>query len=502
MADKPRPNVLWIISDQHNAGCMGHAGRSVRTPRLDALAERGVRFSQAFCNNPICSPSRLCYITSQYCHTHRHIGNNLFHYPGSNPNTLSALARRHGYQTALVGKAHMIGQWDREGFEHIRYCDLCDADRNDPLSNHYFRHLYDSGLVELYDQGTLPAGHPGKGSHWFVSPIPHEHSIEVWTGKETVKFLEGRDRRRPFFAQMSFQRPHAPLSPSTERAQMYQPEDCDIPPSAVDLFERAFATKPTFQRDHAARHGGYPYVPKDPDELRRQLTHYFALITIIDEEIGRVLDHLRQAGDLENTIVVYTADHGDFGGDHGLMQKNFGIYDSIHRVPFLLSYPGCPAGREVTELVESVDLYPTLCHLMDVEPPEGIEGQDLIPVIHGDAPGKDAVVCEWSWGRFGGMTHAIRTRDFRLVHYGRGTEGELYDHRADPDELVNRYDDPDYRETRLDLTERLLDHIAQYEKRSDFARDRREGRETRNCMTQLIHKHGKRWSDIEGLYIP
>ena len=502
MADKPRPNVLWVMSDQHNAGCMGHAGRGVRTPNLDALAERGVRFSQAFCNNPICAPSRISFITGQYCHTHRHIGNNLRDYPEGNPDTLSAIARRHGYETAMIGKAHMIRRWDVEGFEHIRYCDLCDADRDDPLTCHYFRHLHDSGLVELYDQGTLPPSHPGKGTHWFVSPIPHEHSLEAWTGKETVAFLEGRDRRRPFFVQMSFERPHAPLSPSPERAEMYRPEDCDIPSSARDLFERAFATKPQWQREHVARHGGYPYVPADEGELRRQLSHYYALITIIDEEIGRVLDCIRQQGELDNTVVVYVADHGDFAGEHGLMQKNFGIYESIHRIPFLLWYPGCPAGREVAALVESVDFYPTLCQLMDIEAPACVEGQSLIPVIDDGAAGRDAAICEWSWGRSGGMIHAIRTRDFRLVYYGHGTEGELYDRRSDPGELVNLYGDPDHQAVRLELAERLLDHVMQYQKRSDMARDRRENHRTRNAMTQLIHKRMKNWADIEDLYEP
>jgi choline-sulfatase/uncharacterized sulfatase len=500
MATDRRPHILWIISDQHNANCMGHMGRNVRTPHLDAIAERGARFTQAFCNNPICAPSRISFITGQYCHTHRHLGNNIIDYPEGNPNTLSALARRHGYQTALIGKGHMIRAWDEEGFEHIRYCDLCDADRSDVLSHHYFRYLHEHGLAELYDLGTLPKDHPGKGTHWFVSPIPHEHSLEVWTGKETVKFLEGRDRRRPFFAQMSFQRPHAPLSPSPERADLYAPQDLDIPDSARDLFERGFATKPEFQRRHVARRGGYPYVPADPDELRRQLAHYYALITIIDEEIGRVLDHLRQAGDLDNTIIVYVADHGDFAGDHGLMQKNFGIYESIHRIPFLLAYPGCPAGREVPELIESIDLYPTICALADLPLPDGLEGQSLVPLIEQGAPGKEAAICEWSWMRPNPMIHALRTRDFRLVYYGAGLEGELYDRRADPDELVNLYADPAHRDVRLALTEQLLDRVLCYTKKSDLQRDAAIDHETRNTFARLIHKGMRNWSEIEGLY--
>jgi choline-sulfatase/uncharacterized sulfatase len=335
-----------------------------------------------------------------------------------------------------------------------------------------------------------------------VSPIPHEHSLEVWTGKETVKFLQGRDRRRPFFVQMSFERPHAPLSPSPERAHMYRPEDIDIPSSARDLFERRFATKPAFQRAHIERKGTYPYVPADKHELQVQLTHYYALVTICDEEIGSVIEHLRKEGDLENTIIVYVADHGDFAGDHGLVQKNFGIYESIHRIPFLLTYPGCPQGRKVDELVESVDLYPTLCRLMDVPAPASVEGKDLLPVIQGSAPGKDAVICEWSWAWPTAMIHAIRTKDFRLVYYGSKVEGELYDRRADPDELVNLYSELVHRATRLSLLERLLDSVANYAKKSDFPADRRLESRTRNCLTHLIHKGMKRWSDVAPLYKP
>jgi len=490
------------MSDQHNANCMGHAGRKVRTPNLDDLAARGVRFTQAFCNNPICAPSRVSFITGQYPHTHRHLGNTLYDYPERNPNTLAALARRNGYQTALIGKAHLIRAWDQEGFEYIRYCDLCDADRDDPLSHHYFRYLYERGLADLYDQGTLPPDHPGKRTHWFISQIPHEHSLEVWTGNETLKFLRERDRRRPFFLQMSFQRPHAPLSPSPERAHMYHPAEIDIPSNARDLFQRAFATKPAFQREHIARRGTYPYVPADEEELRLQLTHYYALVTIIDEQIGRVLEHLGEEGELENTVIVYVSDHGDFAGEHGLMQKNFGIYESIHRIPFILVYPGCPAGREVSELVESVDLYPTLCQLMDLEVPEGVEGKSLIPVIEEGAAGKDAAICEWAWTRPRPMIHAIRTQEFRLVYYGSGLEGELYERRTDPDELVNLYNHPDYLRVRLRLLERMFDQVMNYQKKTDAAYDRRESYRTRNCFTRLLHKGMKKWSDLEPLYKP
>ncbi len=339
------------MSDQHNATCMGHAGRAIHTPNLDALAARGVRFSQAFCNNPICAPSRVTFITGQYPRTHRHLGNNIFDHDQRNSLTLSALARRNGYQTALIGKAHMIRAWDEEGFEHIRYCDLIDADRNDPTTHHYFSYLLEHGLAEAYEYGTLPEEHPGAHTHPFVGEIPHEHGLEVWTGNETLAFLRARDQRRPFFVQMSFQRPHPPWSVCPACSELYDPDEIELPHSAAELFERGFLGKPAFQKAKTANRGEYG-TPVDEADLRARLTFYYALITSIDAQIGRVVDYLRETGELENTVIVYVADHGDFAGEHGLTYKNMGIYESIQRIPFLLSYPGGPCGCAVGELVE------------------------------------------------------------------------------------------------------------------------------------------------------
>jgi len=496
MAPKPRPNVLWLMSDQHHASCMGHAGRAVHTPNLDAIAARGVSFSQAFCNNPICAPSRITFLTGQYPRTHRHLGNNIFDYDQTNPNTLSALARRHGYQTALIGKAHMIRAWDEEGFEHLRYCDLIDADRNDPTTHHYFRYLIDHGLAEAYEYGTLPDDHRGAHTRPFVSDIPHEHGLEVWTGNETLAFLEGRDRRRPFFVQMTFQRPHPPWSVCPSCADLYDPDEIELPASARELLERGFAGKPAFQRARASQPGKYG-TPVDEADLRHRLTFYYALISSIDAQVGRVIDHLRETGDLENTVIAYVADHGDFAGDHGMTYKNMGIYESIHRIPFLLSYPGGPQGRVVDELVESVDLYPTLCQLMDVEAPNGVEGSSLLPVAEGRAPGKDAIVCEWSWMQPAQLIYAVRTEDYRMVYYGRDLAGELYDRRTDPDELENVYDNPAYAGVRLALLERILDHAKAYERHSDLQKDAVIAHRTRNMPTRLVQFGKKTWSEVE-----
>ncbi|MCS7179736.1 MAG: sulfatase-like hydrolase/transferase, partial [bacterium] len=243
-------NVLWIMSDQHNADCFGFAGRNVKTPSLDKLAENGVVFSNAYCNNPVCAPSRISFITGTYPRTHRHHGNYVYDFNENNFNTISYLARINGYQTALIGKGHMIKNWDKAGFEYIRYCDLCDSEKNNPLSCHYFKYLYDNEIADLYDQGLLPKGHPGKRTQTFISQIPHKHSLEVWTANQTIEFLKNRDPNRPFFILMSFQRPHAPIAPSFDKGLLYKKEDIDIPENAVDLFEKKFSSKPKFQKEH------------------------------------------------------------------------------------------------------------------------------------------------------------------------------------------------------------------------------------------------------------
>ncbi|MBL8994160.1 MAG: sulfatase-like hydrolase/transferase, partial [Spirochaetia bacterium] len=322
-----RPNILWIMSDQHHAEAWGRFRPEVKTPNLDALARDGAVLTRAYCNNPICAPSRVSFITGQYPHTHGIMGNDIFHMEDRNPDTLSSLFQRSGYQTALIGKGHMVRQWDQEGFEHIRYCDLCDTDREEPLSCHYFKYLKDQGLADQYDLGSLASSHPGSSMRAFTSRIPEKHSVETWTGDETLSFLESRDASRPFFVQMSFQRPHEPLTIPSDTLLSYDPTSLPLPASADDLFTKQFAAHHPTMRAHATLSRGYPYRPDDKADLQRQLAHYYSLVTAIDAQIGRVVASLKKSGDYDSTVIVYHADHGDFAGDHGLMLKNMGLFE-------------------------------------------------------------------------------------------------------------------------------------------------------------------------------
>jgi arylsulfatase A-like enzyme len=373
-----RPNILWLMSDQHHAGVLGCAGHpDVRTPHLDRLAGRGVRFDRAYCNNPICGPSRSSFLTGQYVKTHGVSGNHMRELAERPAANLAQQFREAGYETGFVGKAHLPAAWMEDGFSFIRYCDLIDADPEDPRSCHYFNDLVEAGLGDAYDHGKRLPGQTGHGMEAFVSEIPDRLSLETWTGDQALAFLRQRDRERPFFLKVSFQRPHDPYAPPPECADWYDPGQLSLPDNAGDFLERRLAGKPAFQQTYAAtgERGGYPFRPRDAADLRVQLAGYYTLVTMIDREIGRIVAELEAAGELDDTLIIYVADHGDFAGEHGLMLKNLGIYEAIHRIPWIMAGPGLAAGKTSDALIESVDFYPTLAEAAGLPVPDAVEGR-------------------------------------------------------------------------------------------------------------------------------
>ena len=493
-----RPNILWILTDQHHADALGFVGRrEVRTPNLDRLARDGVHFPRAYCNSPICGPSRCSMITGLYPRDTGITGNAIFEadLPPPASGTVATRLRESGYQSFLVGKGHMIRRWDVAGFERRSYSDLCDASGGDPATVGYFKHLIEHGLADEYDLGTRLPGQPGHGLEGWVSSLPEEHSVEAWAGREALAMLTERDRDRPFFMQLSFQRPHEPLCVPPERAEEYDPDAVRLPESSSDFFVRRFAGKPDGHRAYVTGgSGGYPYRPADEAALRRQLARYYTLITMIDERIGRVIEHLEAAGDYDDTLIVFTADHGDFAGDHGLMLKNLGLYESVHRVPLVVKPPSSGAaggggpGTRCEALVELVDVAPTLLAAAGLRPAPGLPGRDLLRVCGGAAPARSEVVCEFEFNAFQPYAVAVRSERHRLVLYPwqPGERGELYDHARDAGELENLIDDPDHQPVRLELTEAALAHTSRHRRLHTFAQDAQEP----ITLRTLVQNHG------------
>jgi arylsulfatase A-like enzyme len=444
-----RPNILFFLSDQHNARCMSCAGEPVlSTPTMDRLAQHGVRFSSAYSNSAHCGPSRVSFLTGIYEHYHQRHNNT--DEPPDHLNPITAELKNAGYQTALIGKGHLGVRWPRKEFDYHRFSTMTDAGPEDTLGSDYFRGLVEAGLADNFDMSGKHKRHPDCAH---TSPLPLEHSVEVWAGNETIRYLRQRDKDKPFFAMVSFERPHDPLSVPVPYDQLYDLEEVRIPPNAVDTFEGKS------KRQQRAKRGElvYPYRPRDEAHLRKCIAYYYALVTLIDAQMGRVLDELREQGVLENTIVIYSADHGDFAGEHGLIWKNLGFYESIHHIPMIISYPAAlPTGLLFEEFVESVDVYPTLMALLGLPTPCTVQGRSLLGALTEGKPwGKRAALCEHV-KEYHHMS--MRTRDFRITVDLTGDESELYDHRTDPGELVNRWSDPAFR----DIREKLLLDLIKY----------------------------------------
>lgn len=497
---KKEPNILWLMSDQHNANCMGVSGHpDVRTPNLDSIASRGIVFSRAYCNNPICAPSRCTFLSGQYVKTHG-ISGNVVHdqMTVSGPN-LGRLFKQNGYETALVGKAHMPLQWIQDGFETIRLSDLCDADWDDPTTCHYFKDLVEAGLADQYDQGLLSPDHPGYRKGSFVSDLPEEYSLEAWAGRKAVEFLQQRDPDKPFFLKVSFQRPHDPYAPPANRMNEYDPQSLHLPDNVNDYLENRFAGKPQFQQDYVnAGTGGYPYRSDNEGELRRTMAAYFTLITMIDESIGKVLAEIDAQGELDNTIIAYVADHGDFAGEHGLMLKNLGIYESVHRIPFLLAGPGVPQGKVRDSIVEGVDFYPMLAGLAGLACEPEIDGLSQRDVIESDENGRPYAICEWEFLSPQSIVYAVRDDRFRYVRYEENPgDGELYDLCNDPGELRNLFHDSTYQSQQTQMAEVLNQYLCGGVQRiCRFVEDHEKTLESTHFPTGRLHKCGAKWSGL------
>ncbi len=464
----PRPHILLIQDDQHHARLMSCAGDpDIRTPHIDRIAASGVRFTHAYCPSAICQASRIAMFTGQSCHTTGDYENSGLIADGVY--SLVAHLRDAGYQTATLGKMHFVPQWPAHGFEIVRKCDFSDCVES-PEENEYYMHVREAGMEAYYDLR-------GEALRWgdlgaLPSRLPLELSQEYWLADITTEFLEKRDPARPFFCHMSFSRPHNPWLPSAPFHDMYDPDALTLPRTCPEEWRnKPFRDRDRWHDDSLI----FSYRKMTEPVLRRALALYYGLISQIDSQIGRVLDRLESLRLAENTIVIFTSDHGDFAGDHGIVDKGVPTLDGIWRVPLLVGGTGLGhvAGQARDQFVNLIDLMPTLLERAGVDVPRPVEGRSLTREIDEPGwPGRDAVFYEYR------HVKTVRTRDHIMSYYSPGEEdfreyahsscwakgGELYDLKEDPDQFHNRYDDPAYRGVRLELTEKLLEWFCSTER--------------------------------------
>lgn len=430
-ADNPRPNVLFLIADDLNTmlGCYGDP--LARTPSIDRLAERGVRFQHAYCQFPLCGPSRNSMLTGLYPNSSGILRNQeIFRQTIPAHVSLPQAFRLEGYFAARIGKLYHYNVPRSIGTNG----------HDDPGS--WELELNPAGVDRLEEEPhifSLTPGQFGGTLSWYASPHGDELHTDGLLAADAEWVLErcARQSHRPFFLAVGFYRPHTPYVAPREPYFGYYPESqmrvvqgvaedqADLPPPALGSYKR--------EQD------------KLTDDLRRQcLQAYYASISFMDAQVGRVLDALERLGLADNTIIVFTSDHGYHTGEHGLWQK-MSLFEQSARVPLLIVAPDKAQPAAVVESpVGLVDLYPTLSELCGVAAPDNLQGQSLVPML-ADATlaGRGWTISQVTRGgggprnpRFFGYT--LRTPQWRYTEWDGGEKGrELYDHQADPRELTN-----------------------------------------------------------------
>ncbi len=463
------PNILFIVADQHNAKVLGHKGHpDVQTPNLDRMAREGCRFDNAITQNPICTPSRVSFLSGQYPHNHGYYslsGRN----PGGLPNIFGHF-RAVGYFTAAMGKIHCPEYWVEDECDVFHESNSWQAGSVVGRSADYTRFLGERGVEQLEDHILLPEfGARGRQSvDSRPSPLAFDESQEGWLANTAIETMRSADDAgKPFLLHVSFPRPHQCTTPCQEFWDLYNSEELSLPPNAD--YDLAAANKAPHMIASAQRWRESEWQLFEPKTFeagrRRKLHGYLGAVSQVDAAVGKLLDYLRKTGLVEDTIVVYTSDHGDYATEHGIMEKAPGICsDAITRVPLIFWAPGrIQADGVVDEVVELVDISNTLCSLAGVDLMETSDGRDISDLFGGGATDGDRIgVTEFAWSK------SIRKGQYRLVHYPRAFFpeeypdgfGELYDLAADPWEMRNLYFDQSHqdlvRELRGDLLEWLI----------------------------------------------
>jgi arylsulfatase A-like enzyme len=454
-----RPNVLFLISDDLNnlLGCYGDP--LAKTPNIDRLAARGVRFDRAYCGFPLCGPSRNSLLTGLYPNSTGILGNSqIFRQTIPQQRSMPQTFRNAGYFVGRIGKLY-----------HYNVPNSIGTDgHDDPAS--WELELNPAGVDRLEEHPkitTLTPGQFGGTLSWYASPMSDEHHTDAKLAEDASWVLERCAKRtdRPFFLSVGFFRPHTPYVAPKDPYFGYYPvekmpvvqgvkeDQADIPAAALASYKK--------EQDNLT------------DDLRRQsLQAYYASISFMDVQVGRILDSLDRLGLTSNTIVVFTSDHGYHVGEHGLWQKQ-SLFEESARVPLLVVAPGASLkGAVAPTPVGHVDLFPTLAELCSVQAPENIQGQSLVPILKDpNAVGRGWALTQVMRGgrpagrnpanankpeRSGFIGYSLRTPRWRYTEWDEGKAGrELYDHERDPREITNRADHPENAKLVAELSNQL-----------------------------------------------
>jgi arylsulfatase len=455
-----KKNVILILSDQLRADCVGCYGNDViQTPHIDALAAGGARFENTFAQHPQCAPSRAALLTGRYPHVNGAVSNHTA--MGENEVTLGEYFRAAGYKSIGVGKLHLFNEKEASSFDETMISGGQQSDATSPecLHEDYKGWLKANGYWEAAEKAY--AIHE-TDEYWDnfqanVNPIPAEAYIDSWVGDRAVDYVNQQDGD-PFFMFVGLPNPHMPFDCPEPYASMYDPDDMPVP----ETFGMSLDGKPPIQAAFKRKGRRVNYEEMDEAKLRQAMAYYYGAVTLVDDQVGKIVAAVEASGLAENTVIVFCSDHGELLGHYGMLTKSIDeypiLYDVGLKVPMIISDPGRRKSASIKQSVELIDLCPTLLSRAGLDIAPEIQGMDLSDaVMGGEAPRRDYVFSESGAGKM------LRGERYKLVHYPGQSYGELYDIVEDPDETRNLYDDATHRQTREQLTRDLLDRLIHTE---------------------------------------
>jgi arylsulfatase A-like enzyme len=495
----PRPNILLITTDQQRTDALGCYGSAwAGTPHLDALAAGGVCCERAYTTNPVCTPARVSLFTG--LQVSRHGAWNVGLNAPEETRTVAHRLAEQGYCTHNIGKMHFqaYGSRDDQSIEaisrwtggHPDFCgpyygfqtiELALGHTTYGLRGHYgawVRSQVSEEIFRSYERATpLTDSFGGEGYDW---DLPLRLHNSVWTADRAIHFLRQHNRSQPFFLTLGFQDPHHPHCLPREFANRVKMEDVPLPdydegelddkPPHFAIARRGELDTSVFRGEYhvAGQNRGFDYRRTSAIEARLGRAYYYNMVRLIDQQMGRILHYLDEAGLTENTLVIFTSDHGELLGDHGLWMKGPFHYEQIVRVPLLLRWPRGFSGQQRTPAILShLDLVPTILAAAELPPESGLDGKNALPLFQGSLPSiRDGAMIECIDDPHKLRLKTYVTSDRKLTWYNGQTFGELYDLTEDPKEKVNLWDHLDYATEKAHLLAHILEKLEPLENRA------------------------------------
>lgn len=463
-----RPNILWICTDQQRWDTVHALNNDViRTPNLDRLCAEGVAFTRAYSQSPICTPSRASFLTGRYPSTvHVNRNGDAWFPTDKEPGLITRALCDAGYDLGLAGKLHLTAANgrveqlppDKYGYRVFKWSHHPQPEAFWPTAQHaYQQWLADQGVDwdTAHDADLDSAWHvPG-----YCRPgIAAEYHQTTWCANEAITFMTEK-RAGPWLMSINPFDPHPAFDPPLSYLERMDVEAMPLP-----LFREAELESQL--RFHGIDHQTEtPISPHDYD-ARRMVAAYYAQIELIDAQVGRMLDALEASGQRENTVVIFTSDHGEMLGDHGLLWKGCRFYEGAVRVPMILSWPSHIQQGVVSDaLIELTDLVPTLLEATGLPVSAHVQGRSLLPLLTGRVlpdHHRDFVRCEYHDALdrpYASHANMLRTGRYKLVVYHGHDVGELYDLRDDPQEYINLWDDAGMQDAKYALMQQLFDAV-------------------------------------------